>query len=50
MPENEYDIDVISTEMLNGILVKNGYAEVATYQPNVKYEDYFESIEESIQR
>ena len=50
VPENEYDIDVISTEMLNGILVKNGYAEVATYKPNVKYEDYFESIEESIQR
>jgi micrococcal nuclease len=46
VPENEYDINVISTEMLNGVLVKEGYAEVATYEPNVKYEDYFEAIED----
>lgn len=48
VPENEYDIDVISTEMLNGLLIKEGYAEVATYQPNVKYADYFEEIESNL--
>lgn len=48
VPENEYDIDVISTEMLNGLLIKEGYAEVATYKPNVKYADYFEEIEANV--
>lgn len=48
VPENEYDIDVISSEMLNGLLVKEGYAEVATYKPNVKYADYFEEIEDNL--
>lgn len=48
VPENEYDIDVISSEMLNGLLVKEGYAEVATYKPNVKYADYFEEIENNL--
>ena len=50
VPENEYDIDVVSTEMLNGLLVKEGYAEVATYKPNVKYADYFEEIESSLEK
>lgn len=49
VPENEYDIDVISSEMLNGLLVKEGYAEVATYKPNVKYADYFEEIEDNLE-
>lgn len=45
VPSNEYDIDEVSNHMLNGLLVKEGYAEVATYKPNVKYADYFAAIE-----
>lgn len=45
-PTNTLDITEISTEMLNGILIKEGYAEVATYYPNDKYEDYFNQIQE----
>ena len=30
--------------MLNALLVENGYAEPARYEPNVRYADYFESL------
>ena len=46
IPENEYDVDVVATEMLNGVLLEEGYAEVATYKPNEKYVDYFTAIEQ----
>lgn len=45
VPSDELDINVISTDMLNAILLEKGYAEVATYKPNVKYADYFAAIE-----
>ena len=32
-------------EMLNEKLVKEGYAKVATYPPNVKYVEKFESLQ-----
>lgn len=31
----------IKAKMFNAILVKNGYAEVSTYPPDVKYKEYF---------
>ncbi|MFT8316551.1 MAG: thermonuclease family protein [Clostridium sp.] len=31
----------IKTKMFNAILVENGYAEVSTYPPDVKYKEYF---------
>jgi len=31
----------IKTKMFNAILVENGYAQVSTYPPDVKYRDYF---------
>lgn len=31
----------IKSKMFNAILVKNGYAEVSTYPPDVKYKEYF---------
>lgn len=31
----------LEKEMLNNILVREGYAQVATYPPNVKYKDLF---------
>ncbi|WP_010239060.1 thermonuclease family protein [Clostridium arbusti] len=31
----------IKTKMFNAVLVENGYAEVSTYPPDVKYRDYF---------
>lgn len=31
----------IRTKMFNAILVLNGYAQIATYPPDVKYQDYF---------
>tara|TARA_B100001094_G_scaffold224651_1_gene218880 strand:+ start:3242 stop:3664 length:423 start_codon:yes stop_codon:yes gene_type:complete len=30
--------------MLNAVLVENGYAEPARYEPNIRYADYFESL------
>ena len=34
----------VRTEMLNGILLENGYAQIATYPPNVKYVDIFKVL------
>lgn len=47
VPDDEYDIAEISTDMLNGVLVSEGYAEVATYKPDVKHEKDFEQIHEN---
>ena len=35
----------IGEDMLNGIIVKNGYAEARSYEPNVKYQDELEKVE-----
>ena len=35
----------IGTKMLNGILVAQGFANSSTYQPDVKYQDYFLELE-----
>lgn len=45
IPENEYDLFEVQTEMLNGILVTNGYAEAVCYKPDVMYADYFDELE-----
>lgn len=45
---NEINIDTISTQMLNGILLKDGIAQIATYQPDVKYVDIFKEINQNI--
>lgn len=44
VPENEYDLYEVQTEMLNGILVTNGYAEAVCYKPDVMYADYFDTL------
>ena len=49
VPSDELDIDIISNDMLNAILLKEGIAEVATYKPNVKYADYFAAIEAGLE-
>jgi len=33
-------------EMINAILLREGYAQIYTYPPNVKYIDYFTSLQE----
>ena len=35
----------IGEDMLNGIIVKNGYAEARSYEPNVKYQEELEKVE-----
>ena len=35
----------VGEDMLNGIIVKKGYAEARSYKPNVKYQDALESVE-----
>ena len=35
----------IAEDMLNGIIVKNGYAEARSYQPNVRYQEELEKVE-----
>jgi endonuclease YncB( thermonuclease family) len=41
IPDNDYDLGEISTKMLNGILVTNHIANVATYKPDVAHSDDF---------
>ena len=50
IPEEMYDLENIETYMLNAILVKEGYAEVATYAPDITFTPYFEEIAEDIDR
>lgn len=45
IPNNSNDIDEISTKMLNGILLKEGVANVATYPPDVAHENDFLALE-----
>jgi len=35
----------IGEDMLNGIIVKEGYADARSYKPNVKYQDALEELE-----
>jgi len=37
----------IGEDMLNGIIVKNGYADARSYEPNVKYQDALEEVEQN---
>lgn len=41
---DEINIDTIRSKMLNGILLDNHVANIATYKPNALYEDVFQSI------
>lgn len=43
-PDNAKDAAEIATKMLNGILIKDGYAELATYPPDTSYKSDFEYI------
>lgn len=45
---NDINIDTISTQMLNGILLKNGIAQIATYQPDIKYVEIFKELNQNI--
>lgn len=36
----------IGEDMLNGIIVKKGYADARSYEPNVKYQDALDDVEE----
>ncbi len=38
-PEDKENIVEISTKMLNAVLIKDGYAEIATYPPDTHYKD-----------
>jgi micrococcal nuclease len=41
IPKNDMDEEEIRTKMFNADLVLNGYAEPSTYNPDVKYSEYF---------
>ncbi|PLR92006.1 thermonuclease family protein [Bacillus sp. T33-2] len=41
IPSNDLDENEIRSKMFNADLVLNGYAEPSTYNPDVKYSDYF---------
>ena len=41
IPTDDLDENEIRTKMFNADLVINGYAEPSTFQPDVKYSDYF---------
>lgn len=44
MPTDVSDIDEISTKMLNAILILDGYADPARYEPDTAYADVFDSL------
>lgn len=44
VPEDCNDVKELATKCLNGILVRNGYAEIATYKPDTKYAKDLEYI------
>lgn len=46
VPNNKDDLTEIATKMLNGILIKDGYAEIATYPPDTYHKSDFEYIYE----
>lgn len=35
----------VGEDMLNGIIIKNGYAQARSYEPNVKYQKALEAVE-----
>ena len=41
IPSDDMDESEVRTKMFNADLVINGYAEPSTFQPDVKYSDYF---------
>lgn len=45
IPDDVYDKSEIKEKMLNAILVEDGIAEVATYEPDITYADLFEELE-----
>ena len=44
-PPAEITKEEIKSKMFNAILVANGYAQVSTYPPDVKYQEYFIELE-----
>lgn len=44
VPFDDMDIEEVSTQMVNGILLKEGVAEPAMYKPDVKHAEQFEQI------
>lgn len=45
IPDDVYDKSEVKEKMLNAILVEDGIAEVATYEPDTTYADLFEELE-----
>lgn len=45
LPDNEFDLEEISSKMLNGILVTNGYAKAIAYKPDKLHQNDFEELE-----
>lgn len=48
IPTDDMDLAQISAEMLNGVLLSEGCAELAIYEPDDKYEEEFKLIAESM--
>lgn len=44
MPNNQFNLEEISTKMINGILVSEKVAEPAKYEPDTMYADIFEEL------
>ena len=41
VPVNDRDVQEIREKMFNAQLILDGFAEVATFYPDVRYSDYF---------
>ncbi len=46
IPDDSMSFEEVSEKMVNGILVKEGYAEAIYYAPDGMYKDYFDTLEE----
>ena len=50
IPEEPLTLDVIKRDMLNALLLNEGYATQMTFKPDTKYKDIFYDIEQSYKK
>ena len=50
VPEDAFSIEEVSDKMVNAILVKEGYAEAVYYAPDGMYKEYFNTLEDDLEK
>lgn len=50
VPEDAFSIEEVSDKMVNAILVREGYAEAVYYAPDGMYKEYFNTLEDDLEK